>query len=472
MPPRTRRPRGHVETLPSGSFRAVVYAGTDPLTGRPRYLRETAKTYDEAEVARTRLQGQDRHPKTAITVDRAIAQWLEVADLEDTTRERYQDLIRLYIRPILGTVPASKLDAEILEKFYARLQRCRALCNGRSNGGHACRPLSSSTVRKIHFIIRAALERAVRWRHLGVNRAAFVAAPPARQTEPDPPDAQEAARLLSEAWAFDPDWGLFLWLTMVTGSRRGEMSALRWQHVDFARGLLLVRRSNAQPKSGVREKETKTRQQRRVALDPQTMELLTLHRGRCEQRCADLSCDLEPTAYLFSPAPDGSVPWRPSSLTHRYGRLARKLMLHSTRLHSLRHYSATELIAAGVDIRTVAGRLGHGSGGATTLKIYAAWVDEAGQRAAGTMASIMPVLSAPAPRPPRGPYEVIAATLREQIQDGRLSAGDLLPTIAELAAAHRVSVATAHRALALLKAEGLVEVSRGKRAVVRDRGTK
>ena len=52
------------------------------------------------------------------------------------------------------------------------------------------------------------------------------------------------------------------------------------------------------------------------------------------------------------------------------------------RLHSLRHYSATELIAAGTDVRTVAGRLGHGSGGATTLKIHAAWVDEAGQRAA------------------------------------------------------------------------------------------
>ncbi|WP_218130031.1 tyrosine-type recombinase/integrase [Pseudonocardia oroxyli] len=31
-----------------------------------------------------------------------------------------------------------------------------------------------------------------------------------------------------------------------------------------------------------------------------------------------------------------------------------------TTYHKLRHYSATELIAAGVDPRTVAGRLGHG----------------------------------------------------------------------------------------------------------------
>ena len=108
--------------------------------------------------------------------------------------------------------------------------------------------------------------------------------------------------------------------------------------------------------------------------------------------------------------------------------LSRKLKLRSTRLHSLRHYSATELIAAGVDSRTVAARLSHGSGGATTLKIYAAWVEEAGQRAAGTMAGIMPQLVAPAARAPRGPYEVIAANLREQIHDGRLAGGAQVPT--------------------------------------------
>ena len=75
MPPRRWRPRGHIRTLPPGSFQAIVYVGTDPLTGKKRYLRETTKTYDAAEIALTRPRGQvdeDRHPKSAITVVQAI----------------------------------------------------------------------------------------------------------------------------------------------------------------------------------------------------------------------------------------------------------------------------------------------------------------------------------------------------------------------------------------------------------------
>jgi hypothetical protein len=167
MPPRARRRRGHIEPLRSGSFRAIGYAGVDPLTRKPRYLKETTATYDQAEIALTRLLGQvdqNRHPKSDITVSQAIAQWLDTARHEDTTRARYEDLIRLYIAATLGDLVAGKLDAEILERFYTRLQPCRALCDGRQRVGHVCRPLSASTVRKIHYIVSAALEQAVRSR--------------------------------------------------------------------------------------------------------------------------------------------------------------------------------------------------------------------------------------------------------------------------------------------------------------------
>ena len=87
--PRRSRPRGHTETLPSGHFRAVVDAGIDVLTGQEHRLRETCDTWDQAEVALTRIQGQvdaNKHPKSAITIAEAVEQWLEVVKLGETTR--------------------------------------------------------------------------------------------------------------------------------------------------------------------------------------------------------------------------------------------------------------------------------------------------------------------------------------------------------------------------------------------------
>ena len=91
-------------------------------------------------------------------------------------------------------------------------------------------------------------------------------------------------------------------------------------------------------------------------------------------------------AYLFSYAPDNSRPCSPDGLTHRYSKMTASLGL-DTHIHELRHYSATELLAAGVDLRTVAGRLGHAGGGVTTLRVYAAWVRSADEQAAALLAS-------------------------------------------------------------------------------------
>ncbi len=216
----------------------------------------------------------------------------------------------------------------------------------------------------------------------------------------------------------------------------------------------------------MRRKPTKGEKGRRVALDPHTLTLLAEHRARRQQLCAAFGCELTPDSYLFSPDPDSSTPWPPRSISQRYRNMSKRLQLRSTRLHSLRHYSATELLAAGVDLRTVAGRLGHGGGGAITLKVYAAWVDHADRRAAETMAGILP-RPAPAPAKPRGPYQKIAADLRREIASGGLQPGHKLPTVVQLAATYGVAAGTAHRAVAMLTNEGIIEVARGRRAVVK-----
>ena len=116
------------------------------------------------------------------------------------------------------------------------------------------------------------------------------------------------------------------------------------------------------------EKASKDGDGRVLSLDLLTCELL---RERFQRRRTDaqaLGVPVPEDAFAFSPDPAGRTPWNPDTMTHRYRRYARRVGIASS-LKELRHYSATQLLAAGTDLNTVAGRLGHAEG-STTLKFY------------------------------------------------------------------------------------------------------
>lgn len=121
---------------------------------------------------------------------------------------------------------------------------------------------------------------------------------------------------------------------------------------------------------GLVEKETKTHSARRVSLDAGTVEALADHRQRMMDRAAMCRVAAAADAFVFSNAADGSESWFPDSVSRSFKRLCEKEGMRGVRLHDLRHFVATELLSAGVDVRTVAGRLGHRNA-ATTLNVYA-----------------------------------------------------------------------------------------------------
>lgn len=228
-----RRQRGSIRPHGDG-FQVRVYAGLDPLTKKELRLTEQAQDWTEAEKIRTRLLNQldeQRHSKTQVTVAFLLDRWLGVAELDvDTSYERAEGIIRNYLKPTFGNLKASKLTAEMLELFYARLRQCQEQCEGRRNGKtdaktkqkHVCEPLAPNTIRKMHFILRPALKRGLRWGYVTTNVAALAEPPSQPKPNPDPPSPEEAALVLNTAWQQDLDWGTFLFMTMVTGSRRAR----------------------------------------------------------------------------------------------------------------------------------------------------------------------------------------------------------------------------------------------------------
>jgi len=115
--------RGHIEQLPSGSFRVHVYAGTDPVTSRPRRLKETCPDEPAAAAALGRLLNEadgGRFPNRAATLGQALDKYLEVTDLELSTREAHQGYTRRTIGPVLGDVKVRKLGGvAVPEDAYA-----------------------------------------------------------------------------------------------------------------------------------------------------------------------------------------------------------------------------------------------------------------------------------------------------------------------------------------------------------------
>jgi integrase len=205
--------------------------------------------------------------------------------------------IKRVIRPVLGHVPIKRLGARELEALYAELRRCRQRCAGKpfiehkktaahdcteaECTRHKCDPMASSTVRQIHSIISSALSAAVRWHWIDTNPAKVAKRPEQTRAEPDPPSPADLARLVDKAFELGDDWGALVWLVMTTGMRRAEVAGLRWSNVDLDAEAVEIRRSYVESYGKGKEKDTKTHQMRRLALDSETVALLRTHQEWC-----------------------------------------------------------------------------------------------------------------------------------------------------------------------------------------------
>jgi integrase len=158
-------------------------------------------------------------------------------------------------------------------------------------------------------------------------------------------------------------------VALFTGLRRGELLALRWGNVDLESETVLVRASLEETKAGLRFKSPKSAAGvRDVTLPAIVSDALLVHRKRLLERRLLLGQGKLTDNDLVFPNWDGT-PQRPSSFGSTWSKLAQDLGL-STSFHSLRHTHASQLIEGGVDIVTIAKRLGH-SNATVTLSIYA-----------------------------------------------------------------------------------------------------
>ena len=177
-------------------------------------------------------------------------------------------------------------------------------------------------------------------------------------------------------------------LILYTGLRRAELCGLDWDDIDFDNGVLHVKRNIIYtPETGIIEDTTKTAQSNRVLNIPGEMvQLLKIYKScQAEQRLL-LGEAWENSGKVF-PTDTGGI-MNPDSLSRWYHKFVERHKLPESHLHTLRHTSATLLIAGGVDIATVSKRLGHANK-TTTLNIYTHAIQSADAIAAEKLQNIL-----------------------------------------------------------------------------------
>lgn len=302
------------------------------------------------EVTASVVTGRYVDPKAGkVTFARFYADW--------SARQVWVPSTRVASDRITGAVPFADIPLKSIRRSHIEAWVKTMDADG----------LAASTIKTRHVVVRAVFRAAVADKFIADDPSAGVTLPRLRKREASMtiPTDDEVGKLIVYA---DNDarvttrrgFRAYVALCAFAGLRLGEAAGVQVGDIDFLRRQLRVSRQLQRDGDTFAIRPPKYGSERVVYLPDDLVALLADHVAR-------FTPTGEPDRWLFTvgdgPLYDNAVTWR-----WRATRNAAKLP--KVRLHDLRHYYASGLIAAGCDVVTVQRAMGHASA-STTLNTYA-----------------------------------------------------------------------------------------------------
>jgi integrase len=348
---RARRGRGEggVRQRADGLWEGSVSLGVD---GAGKRIRKSVYGRTKAEALEAMRSLREQTPgavdAATLTVGGFLRTWLDGLrpSVEVTTWEQYDGHARNHIGPHLGGVRLASLTGLHVSQLYAKLLKAGT---------------SAATTKKVGVTLTSALKSAVRLRLIPHNPAADVPRPKSQRKAPTVYSPEQVGAFFRAA-SSDRLYALYV-LAVDSGCRLGELLALRWTDYDDAGGTIAVVRSMAERGGKRWEKETKTRRGRRTVRLGLSLGAVRGHRERMQAEGQDTAAGL-----VFCQTTGG--PLRQSNVRSRsFLPILRRAAIPTIRFHDLRHSCASLLLLAGIDVKVISERLGHGST-AFTADVY------------------------------------------------------------------------------------------------------
>jgi hypothetical protein len=306
---------GHIQQRGESTWRLHAFIGQDSKGKR----RCASKTF----------QGSKKQASTALAAFvTETAKDRSPSSAAEPMTDRYRVAIK-HIDAVIGSMKVARLRPHHIEDFYTALY-----ADGQS--GSSSRKVLGPCVSHSPGHIDGGTRRSSP--QTGSNCRFW-----ARRKSNRRPQST-CARLLTSSWPRIPT-GARSWPGPAVAA--GKLLASTGEDVDLTQGNLLIRRAVAAIPGGVQVKGTKTGDIRRIAIGPRTVELLKAHQKRANARANECGVTIETSVYIFSPDPASARPYYPYTITRTFANACKDAGAPHTRLHDLRHHSATTLLKGG-----------------------------------------------------------------------------------------------------------------------------
>lgn len=367
--------KGHIRERSPGHW-AIVLEQRAPNGKRKRKWHSFKGTKREAQVECSRLiaaiKGSGYIEPSKLTVEFWIDQWLDAGapgrrrkKVSERTLERYGQLLRTHVKPLLGPRQLQKLQATEIDQLYLGLEG----------------KIAARTAHHVHIVFSACLATAQRKGLISTNpmtRVEQVPNPEAK-TEEEPDNIGEGLTEgeLKQLVAGFEGLGHYtiVALAAATGARRSELLALRWTDLDAEKKTLRIERAWEQTKKfGLRLKPPKTKRGlRTIEIGDAIVAMFAKEMARHQRIKAGIPDDIDvdlsliklpANALMFPAVPetgedfDFTKPRNPRNFSKEFARKADLLGFGRVRFHDLRGIHSTALLDAGIPVHTVAQRIG------------------------------------------------------------------------------------------------------------------
>jgi len=310
-------------------------------------------------------------PSQKQTLAQYLDEWLENTvqpARRPGTYLRYQTAVRLHIAPAIGKVKLAQVGPQ-----HVQLLQKRLLDKG----------LGRKSIDLVRATLSGALTQAMRWGLILRNPVSLVQPPYSEDEEPRALTPEQATALLNAVAGHE--YEQLYTVMLATGLRIGEALALRWQDVELERNRLHVRQQlTVLPGQPVQFTPPKSRSGRRtIPLIPAAVTALRA------QRAID-DAHLVGSLLVFSN--ELGQPLVGRRVERLFKECLRKAHMPTTFTpHSLRHSTATYLMARGVPARVIMEIMGHSS--ITMTARYQHIIESVLDDAAERLAQIFPSAS-------------------------------------------------------------------------------